>query len=62
MAFRKHPVLPLDDGLDARQAMMPQLARSALHRCFQRPGISRLPLNEDGQSPPKKKGQDDPIG
>ena len=32
------------------------------HRCFHRHGINRLPLGEDGQSPPKKKSKDDPIG
>jgi len=44
------------------QATIPRLARSALHRCFQRHGINRLPLTEDGQSPKKKKFKDDPIG
>ena len=62
VAFRKHTLLPLDDCLYALQATIPQLSRSALHRCFQRHGISRLPLNEDGQSPPKKKFKDYPIG
>ena len=38
------------------------MSRSALHRYFQRPGIGRLPLGEDGQSPPKKKFKDYPIG
>ena len=46
----------------ALQATISQLLRSALHRCFQRHDISRLPLNEDGQSPPKKKFKDYPIG
>ena len=62
VAVRRHTLLPLDDCLYARQATIPHLSRSALHRCFQRPGISRLPLREDGQSPPKKKFKDDPIG
>ena len=48
--------------LYALQATIPQLSRSALHRCFQRHGISRLPLSDDGQSPPKKKFNDYPIG
>src|SRR5580693_4774107 len=43
VAFRKHTLLPLDDCLYALQATIPQLTRSALHRCFQRHGISRLP-------------------
>ena len=62
MAFRRHTLLPLDDCLYALQATIPQLSRSALHRCFQRHGISRLPLSGDGQSPPKKKFKDYPIG
>jgi transposase-like protein len=43
VAFRKHTLLPLDDCLYALQATLPHLTRSALHRCFQRHGISRLP-------------------
>lgn len=43
VAFRKHMLLPLDDCLYALQATIPPLTRSALHRCFQRHGISRLP-------------------
>jgi len=62
VAFRKHPLLPLDDGLYALQAAIPPLARPALHRCFPRHGSRRLPLNEAGQSPPKKKFKDYPIG
>lgn len=62
VAFRRHTLLPLDDCLYALQATILHLSRSALHRCFQRHGISRLPLSEDGQSPPKKKFKDYPIG
>ena len=62
VAFRRHTLLPLDDCLYALQATMPRLSRSALHRCFQRHGISRLPLSEDGQSPPKNKVKDYPLG
>ena len=62
VAFRRHTLLPLDDCLYALQATIPHLARSALHRCFQRYGISRLPLNEDGQGLLKKKFKDHPIG
>ena len=62
MAFRPHTLLPLDDGLYALQAIIPQLSRSALHRCFQRHGTSRLLPGEDGQSPPKKQFKDYPIG
>ena len=62
MAFRRHALLALDDCLYVPQATIPHLSRSAPHRCFQRPGISRLPLTEDGQRPPKKKFKDYPIG
>ena len=62
VAFRQYPLLPLDDCLHALQAIIPQLSRSALHRCFQRHGISRQPLNDDGQSLPKKKFKDYLIG
>ena len=43
VAFRRHTLLPLDDCLYALQPSIPQLTRSALHRCLQRHGISRLP-------------------
>ena len=62
VAFHRHMLLALNDCLYARQATIPHLSRSALHRCFQRHGSSHLPLNEDRQSPPKKKFKDDPIG
>ena len=62
IAFRRHTRLALGDCLCALQATIPHLSRSALHRCFQRPGISHLPLGEDGQSPPKKKFKDYPTG
>ena len=62
VAFRRHTLLPLDDCLYALQAPIPRLSRSALHRCFQRHGISRLPLSDEGQRPPKKKFKDYPIG
>ena len=48
VAFRQHTLLPLDDCLYVLQETIPHLARSALHRYFQRHGVSRLPLNEDG--------------
>ncbi|GEM17022.1 hypothetical protein NBRC3293_1519 [Gluconobacter oxydans NBRC 3293] len=43
VAFRRHTLLPLDDCLYALQTSIPHLTRSALHRCFQRHEISRLP-------------------
>ena len=55
VAFRRHTLLPLDDCLYALQAPIPHLSPSAPHRCFQRYGSRRLPLNEDGRRPPKKK-------
>lgn len=63
VAFRKHTLLPLDDCLYALQATIPQLTRSALHRCFQRHDISRLPqLEGDSSSAKKKKFKVYPIG
>ncbi len=41
VAFRKRTLLPLDDCLYALRETIPHLTRSALHRCFQRHGISR---------------------
>lgn len=61
VAFREQTLLPLDDCLYALQATIPQLSRSALHRCFQRHGISRLPL-PDKKLVQKEKFKDYPIG
>ena len=58
VAFRRHTLWAPDDCLYVLQATIPHPSRSALHRCFQRHGIGRLPLNEDGQRPPKKKCKD----
>ena len=41
--FRRRTHLPLDDLLGCLRARIPALTRSALHRCLQRHGISRLP-------------------
>jgi hypothetical protein len=46
VAFRRHALLPLDDCLYSPQPTIPHLTRSALHRCLQRHGISRLPTME----------------
>ncbi len=54
-------MLPLDDCLYALQATIPHLSRSALHRLYQRHGISRLPEVE-GDKPAKKKFRTYPIG
>ena len=61
VAFRKHTLLPLDDCLYALQATIPHLTRSALHRCFQRHGISRLPEIE-GDKPAKQPFKRYPLG
>lgn len=61
VAFRKHTLLPLDDCLYALQPTLPKLTRSALHRCLQRSGISRLPEVE-GERAPKRKFKPYPIG
>jgi len=61
MAFRRHTLLPLDDCLYALHATLPHLTRSALHRCLQRHGISRLP-DMAGEKPEQKKFQAYPIG
>jgi transposase InsO family protein len=61
VAFRRHTLLPLDDCLYALQATIPHLTRSALHRCLQRHGISRLP-DMTGDKPAKQKFRAYPIG
>ena len=69
VAFRRHTLLPLDDCLYALQASIPHLTRSALHRCLQRNGISRLPdmtgdkaLLSEVEGPAKQKFKAYPIG
>ena len=61
VAFRKHTLLPLDDCLYALQETIPYLTRSALHRCLQRHGISRLPQMAD-QASKRKRFKRYPIG
>jgi len=61
VAFRKMTLLPLDDCLYALQSSIPTLTWSALHRLFQRHGISRLPEVE-GEKPAKKQFKKYPIG
>jgi len=46
VAFRQKTMLPLDDMLGCLKDTVPNLSRSALHRCLQRHGISRLPVEE----------------
>lgn len=61
VAFRRHTLLPLDDCLYALQPSIPHLTRSALHRCLQRHGISRLP-DIEGNKPKRQKFKRYPIG
>ena len=61
VAFRRHTLLPLDDCLYALQPSIPRLTRSALHRCLQRHGISRLP-DIDGDKPKRQRFKRYPIG
>lgn len=62
VAFRRHTLLPLDDCLYALQPTIAHLSRSALHRCLQRHGISRLPLEEPTEGAAKKRFKAYPIG
>jgi transposase-like protein len=48
--FRRRTLLPLDDVLGCLRESIPKLTRSALHRCLQRHGISRLPQDEERAS------------
>jgi len=61
VAFRRHTLLPLDDCLYALQPTIPYLTRSALHRCLQRHGISRLP-DVEGDKPKRQHFKRYPIG
>lgn len=61
VSFRRHTLLPLDDCLYALQASIPHLSRSALHRLYQRHGISRLP-DVEGDKPKRSKFKRYPIG
>ncbi|AWM33030.1 hypothetical protein DDQ68_09745 [Hymenobacter nivis] len=59
--FRQQTLLPLDDCLYALQQAIPHLRRSALHRCLERHGISRLP-NLEKAGGKKAKFKDYPLG
>jgi hypothetical protein len=48
--FRRRTLLPLDDMLGCLRETIPALSRSALHRCLQRHGMSRLPRNEETEA------------
>ncbi|GCE89382.1 hypothetical protein MSKU15_0983 [Komagataeibacter diospyri] len=60
VAFRRHALLPLDDCLYALQATIPYLTCSAVHRCLQRHGISRLP-DSKGDKPKRQRFKRYPI-
>ena len=61
VAFRRHTLLSLDDCLYALQPTIPHLTRSALHRCLQRHGISRLP-DVEGDKQKRQRFKRYPIG
>jgi hypothetical protein len=44
--FRRRTLLRLDDVLGCLKDTIPNLSRSALHRCLHRHGISRMPASE----------------
>src|SRR3954468_7752947 len=48
--FRRRTLLPLDCVMGCLRDVIPKLSRSALHRCLQRHGISRLPRDEEKAS------------
>ena len=50
VAFRQKTSLPLDDVLGCLKDAIPNLSRSALHRCLQRHGVSRLPVEKTQES------------
>lgn len=50
VAFRQKTLLPLDDVLGCLKDSIPNLSLSALHRCLQRHGISRLPAESASAS------------
>jgi len=61
VAFLRHTLLPLDGCHYALQTTIPRLTRSALHRCLQRHGLSRLP-DVAGDKPKRQKFKRYPIG
>jgi hypothetical protein len=61
VVLRRHTLLPLEDCLYALQPSIPHLSRSALHRCLQRHGISRLP-DIEGDKPKRQRFKRYPIG
>lgn len=62
LLFRRHTLLPLDDCRYALQETTPHLSRSALHRLFQRHGISQLPREPLPAEAAKKPFKACPVG
>ena len=52
VVFRKHTRLPLEVCLAHLKPRIPTLSRSALHRCLERHGVSRIPRGL-AEKPPK---------
>jgi hypothetical protein len=61
VAFRRRTPLPLDHCLYALRPSIQHLTRSALHRCLQRHGMSRL-LAVEGDRTKRQKFKRYPIG
>ena len=61
VAFLRHKLLPPGDCHYALQSSIPQLTRSAPHRCLQRHGIVRLP-DAGGGPPQRQRIRRSPIG
>jgi transposase InsO family protein len=59
--FRRRTLLPLDDMLGCLRESIPKLTRSALHRCLQRHGISRLP-QDDAKASKRRRFAETTIG
>ena len=61
VAFRRHTLPPLDDGLYALRPAIPHLTRPSLHRRLRRHGIGRLPEVE-GEEPKRRAFKERPVG
>ena len=61
IAFQRLTLLPVDDCLYALQPSIRHLTRSALRRCLQRHGISRLP-DIQGDKPQRQRFKHYSIG
>lgn len=53
--FRRVTKFSLDDVFVALKDKIPALTRSNLHRCLQRHGLSRLPVEDGTTGKPEKK-------